>query len=188
MNSNGLLQCPNYSMVRYSIGVWMYSTPVYVWSTAPTVTTAHSVNLAHWTHFEPVTQSLALALLSRTIAWSRSRIRFLEERDANTKIFHLQACHRSRKNNIPAIEHEGRWFSAEEEKQDLIFNYYNTILGGPFNRQHALNLDGLLPQLDLSGIDACFSEEEIWETIKDTMLDRAPGPDGFTAAFYKATW
>jgi hypothetical protein len=106
-------------------------------------------------------KSLGLASLARTIARHRSRIRFLEEGDANTKYFHLQACHRNRKNLIPSIQHEGQYFSAEEAKQELVYNYYNAILGTPFARSHALHLEGLLPQLDLSGIDACFSEEEI---------------------------
>lgn len=122
---------------------------------------------------------LGLASLTRTIARHRSRIRFLVEGDANTKIFHLQACHRSRKNYIGAVQHEGTWFSAEEAKHDLIFSYYNGILGVPFQREHSLHLDDLLPQLDLTGIDACFSEEEIWATIKELPSDRALGPDGF---------
>lgn len=124
----------------------------------------------------------------RSIAWRRSRIRFLAEGDANTKFFHLQACHRSRKNCIPSLQHEGRCFSAEEEKQDLIFEYYNSILGKPFARQLTLNFHGLLPQLQLHGIDACFTEEEVWEAIKDTPSNRAPGPDGFTIEFYRACW
>jgi hypothetical protein len=91
--------------------------------------------------------SLGLASLSRTIAWHRSRIRFLGEGDANTKFFHLQACHRSRKNHIPAVQHEGVWFSADEAKEDFIYNYYNTILGTPFQRLHSIHLEELLPQL-----------------------------------------
>jgi hypothetical protein len=96
--------------------------------------------------------SLGLASLARTIA----RIRYLEEGDANTKFFHLQACHRSRKN--------------------------------VFERLHSLHLDDLLPRLDLTGIDACFTEEEIWATVKELPPDRAPGPDGFTSRFYKVAW
>ena len=103
-------------------------------------------------------QSLGLASLARTIARHRSRIRFLEDGDANTNFFHLQACHRSRKNHIPAIHHEGQWFSADEAKQDLIYTYYHSILGTPFTWSHGLVLDGLLPRLDLTGIDACFTE------------------------------
>ena len=72
-------------------------------------------------------------------------MRYLHEGDANTKFFHLQACHRSRKNFIPAVEHEGQWFSEEEAKADLIFEYYNNILGKLFQRQHALHLSELLP-------------------------------------------
>jgi hypothetical protein len=100
--------------------------------------------------------SLGLASLARTIARHRSRIRYLEEGDANTKFFHLQACHRSRKN--------------------------------VFERLHSLHLDDLLPRLDLTGIDACFTEEEIWATVKELPPDRAPGLDGFTGRFYKVAW
>jgi len=129
-----------------------------------------------------------LASLSRTIARHRSRIRFLGEGDANTKFFHLQACHRKRKNYIPSLQHEGLWFSAEQAKQDLCFDYYNTILGMPFQRLHALHLDSLLPQIDLAGIDGCFSEEEVWAAVRDLPVDRAPGPDGFPADFFKGAW
>lgn len=45
-----------------------------------------------------------------------------------------------------------------------------------------------LPQLDLTGIDACFSEDEIWSAIKELPSDRSPGPDGFTGLLYKSTW
>lgn len=34
----------------------------------------------------------------------------------------------------------------------------------------------------------CFTEEEIWATIRDMPLDRAPGLDGFSRLFYKSAW
>jgi hypothetical protein len=49
-------------------------------------------------------------------------------------------------------------------------------------------LDDLLPRLDLTGLDACFSEQEVWETIRELPGDRAPGPDGFTGLLYKVAW
>jgi hypothetical protein len=33
-----------------------------------------------------------------------------------------------------------------------------------------------------------FTEEEVWNTIREMPADRAPGPDGFTGAFYQKAW
>jgi len=134
-------------------------------------------------------ESLGLASLARTIARQRSRIRFLGEGDANTRFFHLQACHRNRKNTITALQQDGQWITAEDAKADLIYDYYSDILGKPFTRSHGINFQHLgIPQLELEHLGDCFSEAEIWETIKELPNDRAPGPDGFTGIFYKVAW
>jgi hypothetical protein len=46
---------------------------------------------------------LGLASLSRTITRQRARILFLQVGDANTKFYHLQACHRRGQNHIEAL-------------------------------------------------------------------------------------
>jgi len=52
-----------------------------------------------------------------------------------------------------------------------------------------VNFDSLdLAQHDLSMLDVCFSEFEIWATISELPSDKAPGPDGFTGLFYKVAW
>jgi hypothetical protein len=50
---------------------------------------------------------LGLASLATTIARQRSRMMFLAEGDANTRFFHLQACHRSRKIHITLLRVQG---------------------------------------------------------------------------------
>jgi hypothetical protein len=44
-----------------------------------------------------------------------------------------------------------------------------------------------LPSHDLE-LDSQFTEEEVWDSIKQLPSDSAPGPDGFTGRFYKACW
>ena len=41
---------------------------------------------------------------------------------------------------------------------------------------------------DLVELDAIFTEEEVWKTIKELHPDRAPGLDGFSAVFYQKAW
>jgi len=78
---------------------------------------------------------------------------------------------------------------SQEEKQKAVDDSYENILGSAEVRDYTLNLDELdMQHHDLSDLDAPFSEEEVWATIKDMHLDKAPGPDGFTGRFYKSCW
>lgn len=114
--------------------------------------------------------------------------RFLAEGDANTCFFHLQACHRRRKNQLPSLSHNGLTFTAEEAKADLVYSYYDS-LGKNLARLHRIDLERLpLPSLDLSDQAVPFTEAELNNIVKETHSNRAPGPDGFTRAFFKAAW
>ena len=84
--------------------------------------------------------TLGLASLERSMARQRAGSRHLREGDACTKYFHLQACHRRRKNYLFALSHNGQTFSEEEAKANIVFDYYNALLGTPFTRQHRIDL------------------------------------------------
>lgn len=132
---------------------------------------------------------LGLAFLQRTIIRQRSRITYLAKGDANTKFFHLQACHRSCKNHIDSIRVGDARLTREEEKADAFFAHFDSILGADCAREANLNFQFLmLPTVDTSTLDFCFSEEEVWRIIQEIPIDRAPGPDGFTGLFYRTTW
>jgi hypothetical protein len=103
-----------------------------------------------------------LASLSRTIVFQRSRLTFLAERDANTRFFHLQACHCGRNNHIAQLSNNGSVLVEEEDKALAIFQHFDAILDSFEERSHGLDLDLLgLPQGDLSHLDHCFSMDEI---------------------------
>jgi hypothetical protein len=115
---------------------------------------------------------LGLASLSRMIAHQRSCIRFLREGDANTRFFHLQACHRKRKSYISTFKHDGVSLSDEEAKANAIYHYYNSILRTYFARTRNVSLAFLqLPQLELDALAAPFIIDEIWGMIKEILND-----------------
>jgi DNA topoisomerase IB len=77
----------------------------------------------------------------------------------------------------------------QEEKQKVVDDFYEDILGRAEERDFTLDLDELaIHDHDLSELDVPFSEEEVWATIKEMHLDKAPGLDGFTRRFYKSCW
>lgn len=97
----------------------------------------------------------------------RSWINWLNHCDANTKLFHHHARHRKRKNFIGKLVLEDKICTS----------------------QHTINLGELgIAEHDLSDLDLPFTEEEVWNTIKQMPSDKAPGPDGYTSRFYKTCW
>ena len=113
----------------------------------------------------PKPYSLALALLQRTIARSRSRISWLSQGDANTTLCHQHARHRKRKNFINRLTtEEGVVITDHEQKEKNIFEFYDRLLGVSLDRDVTINLEELgTPSLNLEELDAPFSEEEVWK-------------------------
>jgi hypothetical protein len=138
-------------------------------------------------HRELKANVLGLASLARTMARQRAPTCHLREGDACTKYFHFQACHHRWKNYLFAITHNDQTFSEEDAKAGIVYSYYNDLLGKAFSRLHYIDLGQLaLPWLDLSDQITPFTAEEVAMIVQETPADRAPGPDGFSGAFYKA--
>lgn len=125
--------------------------------------------------------SLALSSLLRTVARIRSRIGWLQDGDANTRLFHMHARHRKRRNFIAKLEYEDRTLTSHDDKAAAVLDVYSNLIGSDVGRARTVNLDVLeLPTFDLEELDNPILEEEIWNTIKNLPSDKAPGPDGFT--------
>ena len=120
-----------------------------------------------------------------------SRVRWIKEVDANTRLFHVVANGRRARNFIPSISHNGEVITDQERKEEVFFEAYSKILGQVNNREFALDLEEVgLPENSESLLDLgdMFSEDEVWSVIKELPADRAPGPDGFVGAFYHCAW
>ena len=70
-----------------------------------------------------------------------------------------------------------------------MLEYFESWIGTKAERPFSINLNNIGVQArDISELDTPISPEEVKQAINDINSDKAPGPDGFTALFFKSTW
>lgn len=128
---------------------------------------------------------LGLASMLRIITRQRSRVTYLEEGDANTKFFHLQACNKNRKNHIRALSVDDLEVVHEEAKADLVFQHFNDLLGTPTSPTISLDFQRLgIPSTNMNSIDYCFSlMKKFGKQYKIFLLTRHRAPTSSLAYF-----
>jgi hypothetical protein len=132
---------------------------------------------------------ISLAVLERSRKKQCARITNLKEGDANTRFFHRKVNARRRKNFIHRLCTGHGWATKHEDKEQLIQQHFtSTFAKGPTRTRDFIWESLPLPMVDLSPLGEPFTELEVWEAIKAMPGDKAPGPDGFSGAFFKSCW
>lgn len=132
---------------------------------------------------------LGLASIERARKKQASRVTHIREGDANTKFFHLKVNARRRRNTIQRLKKDSGWAVTHGEKELTIHDHFASFMGRPGPRPNELNWETLdITPIDLATLGEPFTEEEVHRAIKEMPADKAPGPDGFTGAFFKVCW
>jgi hypothetical protein len=134
-------------------------------------------------------KSLSLSSLRYTIARQESRLLWLSEGDTPTKFFHAHANAHRCKQFIHSLEHEEQVVVQEDCKAEIVFNFFDELLGSPSSWANTINLDILdIPMMQLLGFYECFTEQVLLRVIRSMLPDKAPDADGFAAQFLQQTW
>ncbi|KAK1668873.1 hypothetical protein QYE76_057032 [Lolium multiflorum] len=132
---------------------------------------------------------VSLAVIERDRKRQCSRITNIREGDANTKFFHRKVNERRRKNHIHRLKHKNGWITDHNYKEKIISDHFGDVMGRGQNHHKDFNRAGLhFEAPDLASLDDPFTEEEVKHDVNLLPGDKAPGPDGFTGAFYKLCW
>jgi hypothetical protein len=86
---------------------------------------------------------LGLASIGKCRARQWFKVTWLRLGDANTKLFHLMANARKRKNFIHSIQSENGLAVSQAEKQQAVYNHFLNNIGTYVPRQWSLNLSDL---------------------------------------------
>ena len=118
---------------------------------------------------------LGTAALERTINRQRSRLRWIREGDANTRLFQAVANGRRTKNFIAHVKTGMEIVTDQERKVEVFSDAFERLLGTASVREHTLDLQYLgLEAKELQCLEQMITEEELWQVIKELPPDRAP--------------
>ncbi|GAA0160519.1 hypothetical protein LIER_17058 [Lithospermum erythrorhizon] len=115
------------------------------------------------------------------------------EGDRSTKYFHTMVNKNKQMNSISyLVREDGTRTTSKGEVATLLVDFFTRLMGTAYPSS-PIDLDvlraGPLVGLDFqTSLAAPVSDEEIRWALFDMGDERAPGPDGFTAAFFKANW
>uniref|UniRef100_A0A2N9IL89 Reverse transcriptase zinc-binding domain-containing protein n=1 Tax=Fagus sylvatica TaxID=28930 RepID=A0A2N9IL89_FAGSY len=131
-----------------------------------------------------------LALLEEVSWRQKSRVLWLKEGDNNTKFFHQMANSHRRNNYMERVEVDGAVFEVESEVKAKVIQFYVSL----YQEQESWRptVDGLdfdmIFEEEQTLLERKFDREEVLQIVKDLQGDKAPGPDGFTMAFFQKCW
>ncbi|KAL6345797.1 hypothetical protein AAG906_017549 [Vitis piasezkii] len=130
-------------------------------------------------------------VIKEEIFWrQKSRELWLKEGDNNTRFFHRMANAHSRRNWLSKLKVNGCWHSEENNLRNSVVGAFQEL----YQEEEGWcpSVDGIsfmrLDNSEAEGLENPFLEEEVLAALTDLGKDKAPGPDGFTMAFWLFGW
>ncbi|RVX23652.1 Transposon TX1 uncharacterized 149 kDa protein [Vitis vinifera] len=119
-----------------------------------------------------------------------SREIWLKDGDKNTGFFHRMASAHRRHNAMDRIKINGEWLVEEQEVREGVVNSFQQLLTEDMGWQADIGSIpvGCISQQDAESLETPFAENEIHSALMEMNGDKAPGPDGFTVAFWQDAW
>ncbi|WMV33011.1 hypothetical protein MTR67_026396 [Solanum verrucosum] len=125
------------------------------------------------------------------VSWrQKSRCLWLKDGDRNTKYFQSVANANRRYNCIDKLKIAEHVIEDKREIKEEILSYYQHLYteNEPWRPLARFENLARISEAESTWLEREFEEEEIFSVIKSCALDKAPGPDGFTMAFFQHAW
>ena len=130
-------------------------------------------------------------LLEEQFLKQKAKVEWLRAGDANSAYFHKVVKSRKARSRIDVItNNDGIQFDGEAVPNAFV-SHYASFLG-----QEGVTIPLDVDELFMTTLDPIVAEDMVRDIsvqeVKDALFsmgdDKAPGPDGFTAAFFKGAW
>ena len=140
---------------------------------------------------EQLAIDLEKVILMAEICWrQKSRAIWLKEGDKNSSFFHCIASSHRNSNTIGKLLINGSPSMNQDEIRDHIAQFYEHLYREDGYRRpylEGIQFDAITDE-DALWLERPFEESEIESVVQGCNGDKAPGPDGFSLAFFQRCW
>ncbi|KAL9675525.1 hypothetical protein QQ045_003727 [Rhodiola kirilowii] len=117
-------------------------------------------------------------------------MQWLEDGDINSRFFHSVIKGRRSRNNIKSVRlADGSISSKRLDIHSVFSNYFQSLLGSSVDSYLVCRVtfsSGKLVEDDwCRALIREATDAEIWKALNAICVDKSPGPDGFSASFFK---
>jgi len=125
-----------------------------------------------------------------SIIRQKSRVKWLKEGDRNTRFFHAHLRVRRATNKVRRVCEGATIIEEEGEIRERFRNFFANLFANDFQVvpiKHTV----ILPQvthLEGERLIRKLDVKELEHVVLHANVDKAPGPDGFNAKFFKVAW
>jgi len=125
-----------------------------------------------------------MAAVQKARAKQHSRLKWIREGGANTRLFHIYANARRKKSFVSALHSDEGVATTQRDKMRVATEFFTKAVGTNSARSRRLNWAALgYSPFNLEDLDMPFTEQELFGTIKSVPSEKGPGPDGFIGIF-----
>lgn len=129
-----------------------------------------------------------------SLAAQRSKVTWLQEMESNTSYFHAKVKEKKHRGRVLSIQvSNGEILTEPSQIQNEFVQFYMALFGAEEEHISPLDVEAvrrgrILTDNEASSLCRPFTEVDVKEAVFGISNDKAPGPDGFSSYFYKATW
>jgi len=120
----------------------------------------------------------------------KSRAKWIEEGNSNSKYFHSMVNWRRKKNEIKGVEIQGQWWERLDVVKGIVKDYFKERLteSTPLEiRLEKVDFQNITEQ-DNEMLTRTITEDEIREVVWQCEGTKSPEPDDFNLGFIKRHW
>ena len=159
-------------------------------------TIKYGMNYEKYTLEKDLLRKQEVILSKEETFWrQKSREKWLDEGDRNTKFFHNTTMQNRSLNKITSISTpQGSRTENPLEIADTIVSHFKNLLNNyeGSNREAQVRMLKFIPKLvsveDNKNLNRPISLEEVRTVVFNMSPDKSPGPDGFQAFFFQKCW